>query len=73
MVKKAVQRKKSKKVAEQTVANVEVKSKRITRAKPDRKMIDLETRTIADIISNTRTGDPIPDAHKTTKLKGLIK
>ena len=73
MVKKAVQLKQSKKVAEQTVANVEVKSKRITRAKPDIKIIDLETLTIADIISNTRTGDPIPDAHKTTKLKGLIK
>jgi hypothetical protein len=33
----------------------------------------MEARTIADIISNTRTGDPIPTAHLEPKTKKNVK
>ena len=72
MVKEAKQLHKIKAIADPVDAEISRKSKRITRAKTDRKVVDLETRTIADIISNTRTGDPIPAALQNTKLKGPI-
>lgn len=36
-------------------------------------MEDLEARTIADIISNTRIGDPIPGTHSEVKHKRNVK
>ena len=60
MVKSSTVKKKAINFVEATHEHQISKPKRSTRVKTVKVIADLETRTIADIISNTRIGDPIP-------------